>query len=98
MALQIYISLFTLDWRRCGVSKSSLPFGSHVTLAEMPSRRLRLPIGIMVIFIGALVPVFSKDFFGSGTTARHLAAYSAIALVLSGLILVLLHLKTDKKY
>ena len=59
---------------------------------------MRLPIGIVLIFIGSLTPVFSKDFFASGTTARHLAVYSGIALILSGLVLVLLHLKAEKKF
>jgi uncharacterized membrane protein (DUF441 family) len=66
-------------------------------LAEMPWKRLRLPIGIIVITIGAFVPVFSKEFFRSGTTARYIAVYSAVALILSGLVLVLLHLKAEKK-
>jgi hypothetical protein len=63
----------------------------------MTPKRLRLLIGINAITIGSCVSLFSKEFFASGTTARHMAVYSGVALILSGLVLVLLHLKAEKK-
>ena len=59
---------------------------------------MRFPIGIMAIPIGGFGAAFSQEFFASGTTARHAAVASGLALTLSGLVLVLFHLKAEKKY
>ena len=61
----------------------------------MPWKRVRLRIGIVVILIGGLLPVFSKEFFASGPTAGHLVIYSG-GLILAGLVLVLLDRKAEK--
>jgi len=59
---------------------------------------MHLPIGIMAIPIGTFVAVFSKEFFSSGTAARHVAVASGLSIMLLGVVLVLLHFKAEKKF
>jgi len=64
----------------------------------MPWKRTRLPIGIMSILVGAFAAALSKEYLSSSTTARHVAVVSGLSLALLGLVLVLIHLKAEKKY
>jgi hypothetical protein len=64
----------------------------------MSWKRMRLPYAIMAIAIGGFMAVLSKEVFSSGPTARHVTVASGLSLTLLGLVLVLLHLKAEKKY
>jgi hypothetical protein len=52
----------------------------------------------MSILVGAFAAALSKEYLSSSTTARHVAVVSGLSLALLGLVLVLIHLKAEKKY